>query len=225
MNTFNNYKELKDTVVDWVDRQDIGDKIPGFVRLVTVDVSRDIRIPTMVTSVVTDMYADGSVLIPPDLIEVKSLNVVELNEQNAVTAIHSLDRASIYEYERSRKNNHSIEGVPSKFASSRNKFYVFPLDYSSDTLVDNTIVNNKVVGKVEVTYYRLPVTINEDDEYNWILEISPEIYFYGCLMHAYRYVRDLDNAQFWEVQYNKAVKKLQGSVNIAEWAGGPITVD
>lgn len=225
MNTFDNYKELKTSIVDWVDRQDIEDKIPGFVRLVTIDVSRDLRIPTMVTSTVTDMYADGSVLIPPDLIEVKSLNVIELNEYKNITAIHSLDRASIYEYERSRKDNYGIENTPTRFATSRNKFYVFPLNFCSDTLVDNSVVNENVVGKVEVTYYRLPVTINEDDEYNWILEISPEIYFYGCLMHAYRYIRDLDNANFWEDKYNKAVNKLQGSVDISEWAGGPITVD
>lgn len=225
MNTFDNYKELKTSIVDWVDRQDIEDKIPGFVRLVTIDVSRDLRIPTMVTSTVTDMYADGSVLIPPDLIEVKSLNVIELNEYKNITAIHSLDRASIYEYERSRKDNYGIENTPTRFATSRNKFYVFPLNFCSDTLVDNSVVNENVVGKVEVTYYRLPVTINEDDEYNWILEISPEIYFYGCLMHTYRYIRDLDNANFWEDKYNKAVNKLQGSVDISEWAGGPITVD
>lgn len=224
MNTFNDYKELKDTVVDWVDRQDIEDKIPGFVRLITVDVSRDVRVPTMVTSVVVDMYADGSVEIPADMIELRSLNALELNADNDVTAIHSLNRASIYEYERSRKELNS-DTTPTKFATEKNKFYVFPLAYSANKLVGNELVSDTVIGKVEVSYYRLPTTINEDSEYNWILEISPEVYFYGCLMHAYRYVRDLENAQFWESQYIKAVKKLQGSVNLAEWAGGPITVE
>lgn len=224
MNTFRNYKELKDTVVDWVDRQDIEDKIPGFVRLITVDVSRDIRIPTMVNSVVADMYADGSVLIPQDLIELKNVNLIETNDKDDVTGVYPLDRASVHEYEKSRKENQNIDSTPTKFATSKNKLYVFPLAYSSDIIVGNTVVNNTVIGKVDITYYRLPVTINDDGEYNWILEISPEIYFYGCLMHAYRYIRDLDNAQFWESKYLKAVNKLQASVDVSEWAGGPIVV-
>jgi len=195
MNTFRDYTELEDTIVDWMDRQDIRDKIPAFIRLVTVDSSRELRIPTMENTVILPMYADGTSIIPGDLIETISVNYLSIDTDGTVQERTTLNRASLHEYNNSREGEGS-EAVPDSFATSKNMFKVFPLPYSKDTVVNYRATNKTIIGHIEVTYYVLPTTINEPDEDNWILEISPEIYFYGGMMHSYRYVRDYESAGF-----------------------------
>ena len=222
MNTFKNYKELEDNIVDWMDRQDVRDKVSSFIRLVTVDVSRELRIPTMEHTIVLPVYADGTAFIPGDLIEAKTLNFVTLDSEDNIEERFTLNRSSLHEYNKSRES--SDHTTPNSFATNGGKFKVFPLPKVKDKIVDGQPVNDTVVGHLELSYYILPLTINDPDEHNWVLLISPDIYFYGGLMHSYRYIRDYDGAQFWEQKYISAINKLQGSVNIAAWAGGPIVV-
>lgn len=224
MNTFRNYKELEDNIVDWMDRQDIRDKVASFIRLVTVDVSRELRIPTMEYTVILPVYADGTAIIPGDMIEARNLNYVTINDKGVITSRTTLNRASLHEYNLSRESNTDVNDVPNSFATTHNKFKLFPLPSVGDKVVDGIPINDTIVGHLEVTYYVLPTTINDPDEGNWILEISPEIYFYGGLMHSYRYTRDYESAKYWEDSYRKSIRKLQDSVNISEWAGGPIVV-
>ena len=222
MNTFKNYGELEELVVDWMDRQDIVDKVPTFVRLTTSELSKELRLPTMENKVVLTVYADGSVLIPNNLLEIISIDWVTENS-GIIESRKPLNRGSVNKYSKSRENP-TVGSIPDSFTRMENKIKVYPLPQSSDTVDDGASTNNTIAGYVELYYYTLPFTINEPTETNWILQVSPDIYFYGCLMHGYRYIRDMESAEYWQSKYNKAVKELQLSNDIADWAGGPIVV-
>lgn len=224
MNTFRDYKELEDNIVDWMDRQDIRDKVASFIRLVTIDVSRELRIPTMVHTTIVPVYADGTAEVPRDLIEARSLNYLIIDEDGNINSRQPLKRASLNEYYKSREEE-NIGVNPDSFASVGGEFKVFPLPKVQDKIVNNEPINETQIGHLEVSYYVLPVTINDPTEDNWILKISPEIYFYGGLMHSCRYTRDYDSATYWENKYKTSIVKFQQSVDVSEWAGGPIVVE
>lgn len=222
MNTFKNYGELEELIVDWVDRQDIKDKISTFVRLITSEVSKDLRIPTMEEKVVLNVYGDGSVNIPNNLLELISLDWLT-TEADKVIARTPLNRGSLNKFTKS-KESPSYGATPNSFTRILNSFRIYPLPASEETVKDNGVYNDTVIGNVEAYYYSVPFTINENGETNWILQVSPDIYFYGCLMHAYRYIRDIDAAEYWQSKYERSIKELQVSNDIADWAGGPIVV-
>lgn len=224
MNTFADYKELEDNIVDWLDRQDIRDKVPAFIRLITVDAARELRIPTMEKTTVVELYADGSATIPSDLVEVRNVNYVKLTGQNNIASRIPLNRASQFEYQKSRETDNYKDTQPTSFSRIEGDFKIFPLPAVEDKVLNGSVYNPDVIGHVEIVYFALPNTINDPAEKNWILQVAPDIYFYGGLMHGYRYIRDYESSNYFEQKYNTAVKQLQGSVNIAEWAGGPIVV-
>lgn len=222
MNTFKNYGELKELVVDWLDRQDIGDKVDVFVRLVTSELAKELRIPTMERKVLADVYGDGSFKVPYNMIELIGVSWVTIGK-SLITSRKALNRGSINSYNKTRTGE-AYSGEPDSFTRIEGTYKIYPLPPSPDKFVDNQAYNDNIAGFAEIYYYALPYTINEDKETNYILDISPDIYFYGCLMHGFRYIRDMESAQFWEQKYIKSVKELQGSANIAEWAGGPIVI-
>lgn len=222
MNTFSNYSELEELVVDWLDRQDIKDKVNTFVRLITAELSKALRVPTMERKVLLDVYGDGSAKVPHNLIELIGVNWVAIKD-GEITSRKALNRGSINRYNKTRTGDFYI-GDPDSFTRIENSFKLYPLPPMADKFVDKQAYNDTVVGYAEIYYYALPYTINEPNERNWILDVSPDIYFYGCLMHANRYIRDMDAAEYWQSKYERSIKELQASADIAEWSGGPIVV-
>lgn len=225
MNTFADYKDLKDNIVDWMDRQDIEYRVPTFLRLISVDVARELRIPPMEKTTIVPVYADGTAIVPEDLVEVRSVKYIQVNSKKEVTSRIALNRGSVSKFDKSRQSTETYDVKPDSFTIVENYFKIYPLPYVQDTVENYQSYNNAIVGHIEVSYYSIPHTINEDGEENWILEVAPDIYFYGGMMHANRFTRNFEEAAYWEQKYEKAIKELQGSVNISEWAGGPIVVE
>lgn len=225
MNTFSNYTDLKNNIVDWMDRQDIEARIPTILRLVSIDLARDLRIPPMENTVVIPVYADGTAVVPKELVEVKSVNFLFISPDLKVKQRLPIKRGSVTQYDKSRSNYKGTSISPDSFTIVENYFKIYPLPYVEDSIQDYTTYNNNIIGHIEVSYYAIPSTLNEDGESNWVLEIAPNIYFYGGMMHANRFTRNFEEANYWEQKYEKAIKELQGSVNISEWEGGPIVVE
>lgn len=220
----NNYKGLRETVVDWLDRQDIADKVDTFIKFTTIDVARELRLPTMERTSIIGVYGDGSAKVPYDLIEARNINWIEVNSDTMkVLSRIPLNRSSFTEYQKSRDNK-NLSNKPHSFTRLVRDFKVFPLSNTEDNIKNGVVYNEDLIGYIEVIYYALPSDLKNDTDYNWILQVAPDIYFYGTMYRAYQYVKNLEQAQYWEDKYIKSMKTIQQSSNVSEWAGGPIVV-
>lgn len=224
--SFEDYKSLEDVIVDWIDRQDIRPRVKEFIRFCTIDITRDLRIPTMEQIKLVPITADGNVRVPTNIVELISINWLDytLDDEDEVQIIgrKPLNRSSLTNYQ---KNSNCIDAsIPDSFARVQGNYKVFPLPPVKERVVGDAALNDEVIGLAEIYFYALPPSLQEDGDDNWILEIAPDLYFYGGMMHAYRYIRDLESAEYWQSKYKEALKEVQGWANLDKWSGGPIVV-
>lgn len=68
------YSTLKKSIAAWLNRTDLADVIPDFVRMAEAEFARDVRIRSTFQTTVTDGYTeDGQIAVPVDLLELKTL--------------------------------------------------------------------------------------------------------------------------------------------------------
>lgn len=227
---FDGYKELEDSVVKWMDREDIRDEVPQFTRFVTNHIARTLRVQIMERRVVLPVYGDGSVYIPSDLLESISVTWLSYEVDDTTQAISHvtdrkpLERGTIYEFEEFRNKATPVDETPFAFTDITNKLYVYPVPRMVDEVENSVTINKEKVGYIELTYYALPNAISGDCDRNWILDVAPDAYFYGCMSKANQYVRDFEVAEYWENKFNKSVDIIQAWADQAEEAGGPIVI-
>ncbi|ASR73868.1 particle protein [Vibrio phage vB_ValC_WD615] len=225
---YDTFKELEDAVIDWIDREDIRPRAKDFIRLVTLKAARQLRVPTMERTQIVDLYEDGSVQIPTDLVELISIDylVTEPKESNpdeeVVLRRHSLKKGSVYEFKDAvdKYFTSGIGGVPQKFAREGSLYKVFPLKAYSEDIVGGFTGTFDKYGKVEVHYFALPTTLQFDDDTNWLLQVAPEVYLYGALSHAYEFVRDYETAAFWNSRMETSIAEIQAWSIRADDQGG-----
>lgn len=225
---YNTFKELEDAVIDWIDREDIRPRASDFIRLVTLKAARQLRVPTMERTLIVDLYKDGSVQIPTDLVELISIDylVTEPKESNpdeeVVLRRHSLKKGSVYEFKNAVDAyfTSGTKGVPKKFAREGSLYKVFPLESYSEDIVGGFTGSFDKYGKVEVHYFALPTTLQFDDDTNWLLQVAPEVYLYGALSHAYEFVRDYETAAFWNSRMETSIAEIQAWSIRADDQGG-----
>lgn len=228
MSVFTQYKDLEDAVVEWVDREDIRPYVGQYARLVTVEATRDLRVPIMERTLVIPVTADASAKAPVDLIEIKNVNWVLVDEDGDdlyITDRIALNRTSQFEYQKTRKEGSYVaDSKPTAFAQEGAFIKIAPLPIVDELIIDEGSTNDTVAGYIEMTYYALPITMKTPFDRNWLLDTAPDIYFYGCLMHACRFIKDLDSSEFWAGKYKESLAALQGQAKKAEYSGGPIIV-
>lgn len=230
---YTTYQELEDAVVEWTDREDIRPRVVDFIRLVTRYASRQLRVPTMERTTTATVFADGSIQIPLDLVELISLDWITIIEeddgqggtQSVVTARKVLDRGTIQEYKDTHSRDiesDSYKAEPIKFAREGNLYKVYPLPRNYTEIVDDNGFTGTfdIVGTAEIHYFALPATLSGSSSSNWLLELAPEVYLYGALSHAYEYVRDLETAAFWNARMENALAEIQAWSIRADDAGG-----
>ncbi len=228
-----NYKELEDAVVDWLDREDVRPVVSTFVELVTRKASRQLRVPTMERTQIVDVYADGSVFIPLDLVELKTIDWLtkftkDVNGEEAqfVSARMPLLRGSINNYKESKEAGAgtNINSTPHSFSREGSLYKIYPLPPITEEIRNGFTGTNDIVGSVEVQYFALPATLNETEATNWLLSVAPEVYFYGALSHGYEYVRDYETAAFWNSRFENAISEIQAWSLRADDAGGMVEI-
>lgn len=213
---YKNYGDLIKSVCSWLDREDFVEHMPEFVRMVTVDATRDLRVPTMEKIRYLQLSPDGGVEVPHDYVEGISVSYVKLMDEEIVQKI-PLYRSSMLKY----KEAWNIQDkLPRSFVRQGSRFMVFPYVGSEPDAVFSCHDDIKEVDAVELIYYAMPETMEKPEDINWVLGVAPDVYFYGCMMHSCRFVRDMESASFWEVKYKDAKTQLQGVANKSDQSGG-----
>ncbi len=185
------YAELQAGVANWLNRADLSSYIPDFIRMTENRLVHDIRIPTIekVAFVVTDDV--GHATLPSDFIEFKEVfwNGKPLSGIS-LTMLRSQTSSS---------------GNPTSFAREASDvvFHPIPVMTATDRL--------KVIYYYKVPALSTTVTTND------LLQTVPELYLYGSLIEAAKFL-DSDGSR-WEMGYQQHLAATLAHARQAEFGG------
>jgi len=185
------YTELKASVADFLNRDDLTSVIPDFISLAEAQMEREIRHwrgQKRANITISSRYTS----VPADMIQPVRLH---LNDGSSTgLSLTSLD--SMLEF---RVNTGDAQGKPRYYAINADSIEVFPTPDATYT--------------AEFLYYEEINKLSASVATNWILNYHPDIYLYGALLQSAPYLKDDARLQIWSVLYAGAVGSINNESN------------
>ena len=194
-----NYTELQASVADFLNRSDLTDVIPDFIRMTEAELNRVLRTREM--SVRTRAPVSGQyVKLPVDFLGMR--NIVLLTEPVTVLEYRNLQNLDAHRAADST-------GKPLFYSIMQNNIEFAPVPDSEYTL--------------EIVYYQsLPALA--DNTTNWLLDAHPDIYLYGSLMQSAPYLQADERISIWAGKFQQILEQLKTSDEKARFSGTTPTI-
>ncbi len=177
------YDELKASIANWLNRDDLTAVIPDFIALAEAQIARDVRHwrqEKRVTTSVNEQYEN----LPIDWLEMIQIQFTAGGRLQVISAAELQDRKEV-----------SLTPHKPKYyrlTSDQIEFYPTP-DSSYEAAMQ---------------YYARVPALTDVDTTNWILTDYPDIYLYGSLVHAAPYLNDDQRITVWASLYKSGVDAL-----------------
>ena len=190
------YDELKASIANWLNRDDLTAVIPDFIALAEAQIARDIRHwrqEKRVTTSVNEQYEN----LPNDWLEMIQIQL---------TAGGSLQAVSASELQ-SRKEVSLTANKPKYYRLTSDQIELYPAPDQP--------------YEASMQYYARVPALSDAETFNWILTEYPDIYLYGSLVHAAPYLADDQRITVWASLYKSAVDALNKD-NTNSRVSGPL---
>lgn len=162
------YAELQTALGDWLNRADLDQKIPDFIRLAESTLNDVLRSADMVTQSTSIAITSGRATLPADALEIVYAQVASSEDE----PLEQITPQQLTMLRRTRTRN-----------AANPRFYAI---VGRDIVVTPTPAS----GSLDLDYYqRLPV-LSDSNTTNWLLTDSPHIYLYTSLLHATPFLMD-----------------------------------
>jgi hypothetical protein len=178
------YAELQSAVGNWLNRDDLTDRIPEFITLAEARFNRVVRAPDMLSR--NDAFAiDGQYEdVPSGFLEASRFVLLT----SPVTVLEYKTPQEIAELRHTR----SSQGKPAYYTVVGGSFEFLPTPDSSYT--------------ASLLYYARLTAVSSS--WNWLATSHPDIYLYGALCAAEPYVQNDERLLVWKSQLNEALAEL-----------------
>jgi len=191
------YAELKTSIADFLDRDDLTNVITDFVTLAEADMNRKVRHwrqEARTSQTINEQYED----LPSDFLEVVRYQVTS-NDTN------SLELISQGEMLERRERNLNTTGRPQYYAITAGQAEFYPTpdgDYTADL------------------YYVQRITaLSDSNTSNWVLTYFPDVYLYGALVHAAPYLAEDNRITVWSALYQNAIDGINMESEKSKFGG------
>lgn len=177
------YAELKTSIADFLNRDDLTSIIPTFISLAEAQIARDLRHwkqEKRVTTSVDERYEN----LPNDWLELK---MIALATGKMMQTISSSEMA-----ERRAQSNIAAEPRFVRVTADQLEFYPTPTTATS----------------IAMLYYARIPTLSDSATTNWLLTDAPDVLLYGSLVHSAPYLSDDTRTQIWASLYQSGIDKL-----------------
>lgn len=180
--SISNFTELKSSIADFLNRDDLTSVIPTFIKLAEADMNRKLRhwrMEKRSTSVLDTQYT----AFPNDFIEAIRLMLTGTNE-------HRLELITLSELMDKRANDNTA-ATPKFYAMIDGSLEVYPTPDQNYTL--------------EMVYYSQIDVLSSTNATNWVLTYHPDAYLYGSLTHSAPYLGEDARSEVWARLYQNAI--------------------
>jgi hypothetical protein len=177
------YAELKTSIADFLNRDDLTSTIPTFISLGEAQIARDVRHwkqEKRVTTSVDERYEN----LPNDWLELKFVSLTTGAMLETVSPSNMADM-------RARSDT---PGTPKyvRMTADQLEFYPTP----------------SAATDVSMLYYARVPSLTDAAPTNWVLSDAPDILLYASLMHSAPYLAEDARVQIWGSLYQSGVEKL-----------------
>lgn len=179
------YAELKSTIADWLNRDDLDAVIPSFITLAEAQFNRSIRHRKMVTR--TDVTVGASYLsVPADWLE----NIrFQLNTDPITPLLYVTPEQAAEE-----RLKYNVANQPLMFSMVGQQFQFVPPPNTNYA--------------AELLYYAKIPELSDTNTSNWLLSESPDIYLYGALVQSAPYLKEDERVGTWAGLYQRFVDDM-----------------
>jgi hypothetical protein len=192
-----NFSELQDAIGNWLDRDDLDDRIPEFITLAEARFGRELRKVVTVAPLTIDS-GQSQASLPEDCVELRS-------------ARHNSDT----------RKGHLVITTPLGLDRFRCLGAGLP---QAAAVVNNTLLLDREADAdyvLEIIYFTAVTPLSTTDTVNAELAAAPDLYLFGALCEAAPFLEHDERIVVWESKYQAALRSLNASRESAEYGAGP----
>ena len=196
------YSELQTAVANWLDRDDLTDRIPEFIALSEARMNRVLRLSMMEGKYTAATVASQrNYALPTGYIQMRNF---QLNT-SPVTALQYVT-PEIYD----RLWGGSNSGTPQFYTIIANELQLGPIPASVMTM--------------EMLFYKKISALSVSNPTETMLTENPDIYLYGALLEAEPFIMNDERVPLWMQGFSQAVADLQEQDNKDRHSGSALRV-
>ena len=196
------YAELQTAVANWLDRDDLTNRIPEFIALAEARFNRVLRLRSMEAKYTANTVAtQRNLALPTGYIQMRNFQV----NTSPLTTL-SYVTPEIYD----RLWGGSTSGTPKFYTILANEISLGPIPAS--------------VQEVEMLFYKKFDNLSGTTTTNLLLTDSPDIYLYGSMLEAEPFIMNDERVPLWAAALERAVSDLQEQDNKDRHSGSALRV-
>jgi hypothetical protein len=188
------YAELKTSITDFLNRDDLDTVAPTFISLAEADLQRRVRHwrgEKRSSAEIDTQYS----AIPADFLEAIRFYITggDTRPLELISQAELLDR---------KFRNLNTSGQPAYYAITAGEIEVPDATYTSELYYNS----------------RIPA-LSDSTTTNWLLEYYPDAYLYGSLVHSAPYLKEDARLQTWAALYQNAVDAINTESESSKFGG------
>jgi len=191
------YDDLKASIADFLNRDDLTSVIPDFITLAETRLNREIRHWRMENRATAEVDGQYSA-IPADFLEPIRLHL-ETGDYRTLELISQSEMQSL------RMKSADTSGKPFYYALTQGELEVFP---TPDGAYD-----------LEMNYYAKIPSLSSSNQTNWVLQNFPDAYLYGALVHTAPFLGEDARITTWATLFQNARDGIVGDNEKAKFGG------
>jgi hypothetical protein len=202
---FDTYEKLIELIANFLGRNDLNERIPDFIHLTEVDISRGLNLREQETSV------EGTFTAGQDYIEMPEDLQLPRNLRIDTNPIRNVEILSMPSFNNARQRA-SNSGNPYPWAA---------------TMVGDRLMLAGTPGADDaytLFYLGRLLPLSSSNSTNRILKDAPDALLYGSLMHSAPYIGDDQRIQLWGTLYSQGKEAYRRFEWRSRTSGGPLRI-
>jgi len=196
------YSELNTAVANWLDRDDLTDRIPEFIALCEARFNRLLRIRAMeYKQTASTVAGQRNLALPAGFIQMRNL---QINASPIVPMQYVTPE--IYD----RLYGSASTGTPQMYTIIADEIQLGPTPASVQT--------------IEMLFYKKFDALTALATTNWMITNAPDVYLYGCLLEAEPFIMNDPRVQLWATAFKQAITDMQEQDNKDRHSGSALRV-
>lgn len=200
--TIATYDELKSSIADFLNRDDLTSAIPSFIRLAESRVDRELRHWRMGTRSTAELDTQYSA-IPSDFLQPIRMQITDA----PTSEVAPISTAQMLQL---RSDRNDRVGRPTNYALTAGGIELYPTP--------------DVTYNASLVYYGRVPALSGSNTSNWLLTEAPDVYLYGALVQSAPYLKDDARMQVWEAMFAQGIANLNTSSGEAKYGGSGLVM-
>jgi len=188
------YAQLQDAINVWVNKPDIDQTIPIFIRLAEERILKNVQLSLFQKNATTNLSANSQYLpVPPDFLAPMALSFRNSNNEKVFVDFKDLSFVQTY------TPDPSVTGTPRYYAQFDNSYFL--LGPTPDTTY---------TAQLQYLYRPASLTDGAEDGTTWLSENAELALLYGSLVEANTFLQgDANLQQNYEMRFKEALSGLK----------------